>query len=119
MKQTMKLAELAAKLEIVPAEAESAEFELGLTAEDAAVLKENVTRLVAEDDALTITPVYQDILAAGMEQSAESAQLDADIAAGSGSRVAVIPVVDRVVDTPVVRGPIDVRIGGNHIKNPG
>lgn len=54
-----------------------------------------------------------------------SADLNAEISAKlfapqiTDNVVAVIPVVDRDVDPVVPRTEFDVRIGGNHYKNPG
>jgi hypothetical protein len=35
------------------------------------------------------------------------------------TRIAEIPAVDRPVDPVIERQPVDIRIGGNHYKNPG
>jgi hypothetical protein len=133
MKQTQKLAELAAKIEIVPAEVESAEQQLGFTAEEAATLKEGwddapIYNNPADSDSELVIddlPPHRAITVGELrartenEQSPESASLDADIASGGSNRVAVIPVVDRVVDPVVTHEPIDIRIGGNHYQLPG
>jgi hypothetical protein len=101
-----------AKVEIIAADEGSAENELGFTAEEAEIL--------ALPNASPASWSEGDVNSIDFgEQSPESAALDADIAAGDGSRIAVIPVVDRIVDAPRVQQPIDIRIGGMHIKNPG
>lgn len=106
------------KIEIIPAEIDSAEEQLGLTAEESAVLAENISEFTEFSEIADASSIMDALGRTDSEQSAESRELDEFIASGGNSQVAVIPVVDRQVDPEPNRQPVDVIIGNMHLKNP-
>lgn len=113
-----KLAEISAKVELMKA---NPVFQKLMENEEMRTQLEAGNLQLDEAEARSVMDLARDLgaLRPQSEQSQESAQLDALIASSGSNRIAEIAAVDRIVDPVVERGPIDVRIGGSHIKNPG
>lgn len=107
------------KIHIFAAEQGSAEDVLGPVLPQASPPSWHTTEAIDYDVFVPPDEMTDSNIRPQSEQSPESAQLDALIASSGSNRIAEIVAVDRIVDPVVERGPIDVRIGGNHIKNPG